>query len=199
MAGARLDAPRLQQQDIHQSERGRIMEAEEVTPTTLAADAAQALQGVTDLIARLRLWKRVWGELPSIPPHSADAPGFTTGMVILNAEEAAAALTALSEQNTALAAQVAELTRERDVLTTAGIVEIASRNNRVTEYMFHWEGRALDAEAKVARLEGALSDPVAVHANMLRGTIAKPTVEQIIHLYGADALRAALTEGTPDE
>jgi hypothetical protein len=34
---------------------------------------------------------------------------------------------------------------------------------------------------------------------MLRGTIAKPTVEQIIHIYGADALRAALTEGTPDE
>ena len=113
--------------------------------------------------------------------------------------EAAAALTALSEQNVALAAQVAELTRERDVLTTSGIVEIASRNNRVTEYMFHWEGRALDAEAEVARLEGALSDPVAVHANMLRGTIAKPTVEQIIHIYGADALRAALTEGTPDE
>jgi hypothetical protein len=183
----------------------------DVTPTTLAADAAQ--QGVTDLISRLRLWKRVWGELPSIPPHSADAPGFTTGIVILNAEEAAAALTALSEQNAsfwtanlrlqrerdALAAKVAELTRERDVLTTSGIVEIASRNNRVTEYMFHWEGRALDAEAKVARLEGALSDPVAVHANMLRGTIAKPTVEQIIHLYGADALRAALTEGDTND
>lgn len=30
-----------------------------------------------------------------------------------------------------------------------------------------------------------LTDPVAVHANMLRGTIAKPTVEQIIHLYGS--------------
>ena len=43
-----------------------------------------------------------------------------------------------------------------------------------------------------------LTDPVAVHANMLRGTIATPTVEQIIHLYGADALRAALTEGTPE-
>ena len=58
---------------------------------------------------------------------------------------------------------------------------------------------ALDAaEAKAARLEGALSDPVAVHANMLRGTIAKLTVEQIIHIYGADALRAALTEGTPE-
>ena len=37
-----------------------------------------------------------------------------------------------------------------------------------------------------------LSDPVVVHANMLRGTIAKPTVEQIIHLYGVDALTKAL-------
>ena len=37
-----------------------------------------------------------------------------------------------------------------------------------------------------------LSDPIAVHANMLRGTIAKPTVEQIIHLYGVDALAKAL-------
>ena len=37
-----------------------------------------------------------------------------------------------------------------------------------------------------------LTDPVVVHANMLRGTIAKPTVEQIIHLYGVDALTKAL-------
>ena len=40
-----------------------------------------------------------------------------------------------------------------------------------------------------------LADPAAVHMNMLRGTVAKPTVEQIVHLYGADALRAALTDG----
>lgn len=47
----------------------------------------------------------------------------------------------------------------------------------------------------LAALEPAapdLSDPVTVHANMLRGTIAKPTVEQIIHLYGVDALAKAL-------
>lgn len=46
----------------------------------------------------------------------------------------------------------------------------------------------LRADAVAARL----SDPVTVHANMLRGTIAKPTVEQIIHLYGVDALAKAL-------
>lgn len=37
-----------------------------------------------------------------------------------------------------------------------------------------------------------LSDPDAVHLNLLRGTLARPSVEQIIHLYGAETLRAAL-------
>lgn len=37
-----------------------------------------------------------------------------------------------------------------------------------------------------------LSDPDAVHLNLLRGTLARPSLEQIIHLYGAEALRAAL-------
>lgn len=44
----------------------------------------------------------------------------------------------------------------------------------------------------VPDLAAELTDPIAVHANMLRGTIAKPTVEQIIHLYGVDALCKAL-------
>lgn len=52
------------------------------------------------------------------------------------------------------------------------------------------EGRLV--EAKPAVTVPDLSDPVTVHANMLRGTIAKPTVEQIIHLYGRDALMTAL-------
>ena len=47
------------------------------------------------------------------------------------------------------------------------------------------------ADARAAQIEG-LSDPITVHANMLRGTIAKPTVEQIIHLYGVDALVKAM-------
>lgn len=38
-------------------------------------------------------------------------------------------------------------------------------------------------------VEARLSDPIAVHANMLRGAIAKPTVEQIIHLYGRKAFQ----------
>lgn len=34
-----------------------------------------------------------------------------------------------------------------------------------------------------------LSDPVTVHANMLRGSIAKPTIKQIVHLYGREAFQ----------
>lgn len=48
------------------------------------------------------------------------------------------------------------------------------------------------AEALSAAIPSELSDPNAVHINMLRGAIAKPTVEQIIHIYGADVLKAAL-------
>jgi hypothetical protein len=100
-------------------------------------------------------------------------------------------------QRDALAAQVAELTRERDEALSAARQQDKLRE--ATLGTLRSVSAALDAaEAKVARLEGALSDPVAVHANMLRGTIAKPTVEQIIHLYGADALRAALKGDTND-
>ena len=37
-----------------------------------------------------------------------------------------------------------------------------------------------------------LADPEAVHLNLLRGTLARPSLGQIVHLYGAEALRAAL-------
>lgn len=52
--------------------------------------------------------------------------------------------------------RIEQLVEERDLMKTAGVIEIASRNNRVTEYMFHWEGRALDAEAKLAKAVEAL-------------------------------------------
>lgn len=45
-----------------------------------------------------------------------------------------------------------------------------------------------------------LQDPDAVHQNLLRGTLARPSVQQIIHIYGAEALRAALpSPPDPDE
>lgn len=58
-----------------------------------------------------------------------------------------------------------------------------------------WQKRVNDhirSLAKMAALQPDLTDPVVVHANMLRGAIAKPTLDQIIHLYGVDALCRAL-------
>lgn len=54
-------------------------------------------------------------------------------------------------------------------------------------------GNWITVNEVLAALEAApvpdLTDPVTVHANMLRGTIAKPTVDQIIHLYGREAFQ----------
>lgn len=49
-----------------------------------------------------------------------------------------------------------------------------------------------DPKSLAAEIEAVICDPVAVHLNMLRGTIAKPSIENIIHLYGRDALLEAL-------
>ena len=51
---------------------------------------------------------------------------------------------------------------------------------------------ALTAENE--RLLEAMKDPNVVHVNMLRGGIAKPSVGQILHIYGEDVFRAALGE-----
>lgn len=49
-------------------------------------------------------------------------------------------------------------------------------------------------------LSKILSDPNAVHLNLLSGALARPSIAQIIHLYGAETLRAALpSPPTPDE
>jgi hypothetical protein len=61
--------------------------------------------------------------------------------------------------------RLAALTLERDTLKaeigqwkTWCIVEIAVRNPSVAEYMEHWEGRAIKAEATVERLSAPVSD-----------------------------------------
>lgn len=51
--------------------------------------------------------------------------------------------------------------------------------------------RATAAEAERDEMRAVLSDPSAVHINMLRGGIAKPSVANIIHLYGDQVLCAA--------
>ncbi|MEN6548924.1 MAG: hypothetical protein ABFE07_23005 [Armatimonadia bacterium] len=45
---------------------------------------------------------------------------------------------------------------------------------------------ALRAELAAARV--ALKDPHAVHVNLLRGDIAQPSIAQIVHIYGRQAL-----------
>jgi hypothetical protein len=40
----------------------------------------------------------------------------------------------------------------------------------------------------LAELEETLKDPEMVYLNMLRGGIAKPSIRQMLHLHGADAL-----------
>jgi hypothetical protein len=54
--------------------------------------------------------------------------------------------------------------------------------------------RAYDALEAQALQIAVLSDPAAVHLNMLRGGIAKPSVPNIWHLYGEEALLAEAPE-----
>ena len=49
-------------------------------------------------------------------------------------------------------------------------------------------------DAEIDNIRATLLDPVAVHMNMLRGSIARPSARSIIHVYGEDAIRAALSE-----
>jgi len=56
-----------------------------------------------------------------------------------------------------LQGEVKRLTWELDYLTNAGVIECAARNKAVSEYMDHWEGRTLKAEAEVARLTALLA------------------------------------------
>jgi hypothetical protein len=52
----------------------------------------------------------------------------------------------------------------------------------------------VDTIAQSQNVPEILSNPDAVHVNMIRGTIAKPSLRQIVHLYGPDELRQALKD-----
>lgn len=71
--------------------------------------------------------------------------------------------------------------------------------------------RAEAAEAEVRQIKETLTDPLRVHANMLRGSIAKLSYEQIAHLHpeierqrdeawtaGAEAMREACAKQIED-
>lgn len=53
----------------------------------------------------------------------------------------------------------------------------------------NWEDVAL----RLQHVIDTLKSPESVHFNILHGGIARPTIEQIIHIYGEDALRAAMS------
>jgi Asp-tRNA(Asn)/Glu-tRNA(Gln) amidotransferase B subunit len=63
---------------------------------------------------------------------------------------------------------ITRLTAEVERLKTSGIAEVAAHNPSVMDYMRHWEGRTLKAEAEVERLRAALAaKPVKPHRNAL--------------------------------
>lgn len=68
-----------------------------------------------------------------------------------------------------------------------------ARDQGTTQYC----AEAAKLAAENERLRTALADPAVVHINMLAGVIAKPSPAQIIHIYGDDALRAALQANKP--
>lgn len=49
--------------------------------------------------------------------------------------------------------EIHRLKAELNMLWHAGIIEVAVRNRSVADYMEHWEGRALKAEATITALE----------------------------------------------
>ena len=61
--------------------------------------------------------------------------------------------------------RIAELEAELAEWKAWGIVEIAARNPRVMEYVGHWEGRCLKAEAANAKMKECLEAIEAQHDN----------------------------------
>jgi hypothetical protein len=78
------------------------------------------------------------------------------------------------------------------VLETFRKDEAQGYRSRDRQYAISILGKALHGVAQAEALPD-LTDPVVVHANMLRGTIAKPTWEQIKHLYPEQFPDAAAT------
>lgn len=64
----------------------------------------------------------------------------------------------------AMEIRIEELEAEITMLKTSGIIEVAVRNPNVMEYMQHWEGRALSAEAKLEKLE----ETVRIQSELIR-------------------------------
>lgn len=89
---------------------------------------------------------------------------------------------ALLDDRDALAERVREL--EAELAEWHGAAEAAVSDAHLAARTA--EARATAAEADLALLK----DPIAVHANMLRGGIAKPSVNNILHLYPGELVKA---------
>ncbi|MBA4282021.1 hypothetical protein [Ralstonia sp.] len=161
---------------------------EPMPPNTLAADAAQAQQGVTQLVAdlnELREFLRGAGPLNDMHFGEKKVMPYWWRAYLTRMVDAGAALTALSEQ-------VAELTKERDEALSA-----ARQQDKLREAtLATLRGVSADleaAEAKVARFRRVLEG--------VKGAIETGRSEPLfiwrdqINIALDDA---ALTEGTPE-
>lgn len=72
--------------------------------------------------------------------------------------------------------------RQLDALRLALSTETRRREQAEAE-RDQWQRNAEAAEDRYQDLKRKLADPAAVHVNMLRGDIAKPSIGQIRHLY----------------
>lgn len=61
--------------------------------------------------------------------------------------------------------------------------EITELVDRLERDLYEWRSIAQRRADKLAAIKEALADPVAVHMNMLRGTIAMLPDAEIKHLY----------------
>jgi hypothetical protein len=72
-----------------------------------------------------------------------------------------------------------ERIRELERILSLSPCEIAAHSNRLTEYMFHWEGRAEAAEAKLAKALRALERIELSTNTREQGAIAMATLAEL--------------------
>lgn len=85
---------------------------------------------------------------------------------------------------------------ELHLMKTASIVEVAIRNPSVAEYMFHWEARAEQAEARVVELEAERAEIGKASVALLDELVAYLSQNAPAHkeaLAGLKTARAALS------
>jgi hypothetical protein len=81
------------------------------------------------------------------------------------------------------------------VITCGGGQIVKSRNPdgpEAADALETLSARIAQLEAERDGMREALRDPNAVHVNLLRGEIARPTVHQMIHIYSPAKVRHAL-------